>query len=558
MRFTKFDKEKKALEYHRDSYLIPSFTDLSGRKIECAGYDESLEIIESSKCNNEFLSGEHLPKLDLNLKRIKTIKGKSIYIGKLTNNLSQFFFDALARVKSLMRIRSYDNVVFTLDESMPLYNGETMYEPVKTFFEAFNLDWDKIIFVDKPMKFSSLRIPINEVSKYNVPDKISLERVINRMTSFGFKHYPNIGETWNSKIYITSRNKPNNKHVCKNEEEIENYFISEGYSILDPYKTPFTQQLAIYDNALKIIALEDEVLFNYIYCKKDRELIVLSKGLESKSYEEKLLALNYQDDTKLKYILFENMTRFPDGSFIMSLEDIKTGIDSKLDDIDTTKPSLNKNNINYYHIVEFLDTQLEVDYLYFQIGNSKSINYSNGISHVVSRLLNISSEQLGSKKEACFYQKNTAKFFEDDADLAFEKEKIDLAYIDGPRRPKKLLRDFLDLEAHCKEDGKVLIPNILNDFNYQKNEPETLWKMAHLLNKLRPDLSLSFIDANPNGLVLISNLNPSFKQENSDKYEMLLSKVNKIKEKQFKKYRSSLSLVDSLKFINKEATLQES
>lgn len=541
-------KDDKTAEYHKDAFLVPSFTDKKGRKIEAVAYDNTYTLIETSKSNEEYKSGEYIEHLDINVDNIEVVEGKSIYIGKLTNKFSQFFFDSLSRVKSLMRIRSFNHVIYTLDESMPLFDGDKMYEPISTFFDAFNIDRDKLILLDKPMKFSSLRIPVNEVSDHNVPDSLSLERVINRMTSFGYKNYPSIADTWNSKIYVTSRNKPNNKNFCRNEIEIENYFLSEGYSILDPYTTPFVQQLAIYDNTQKLIAIENEVILNHIYCRKDRELIVLSKGGDV-SYEKKLLALNYEDETKLKYILFQNIQHHSDGSFEYSLDDIKTGINSELQNV-FIRPLINKEGVDCYSVLNHIDNKLSGDHVFFQIGNNKAVTQSNGKCHVVSPLLKISSEQIGEKKEISFHQKSSTNFFIEESNNVFAKEKIDLAYIDGPRKPKKLIKDILNTEAHSNKDGKILIPNILTDINFQHNKKDDLWKAAFMLKTERRDLKLTFIDANPSGILIVENLNALFHKQNPEEFASMIQNVNRIDDSKFDEFKKSIKVIDSKEFTS--------
>ena len=539
----------KAAEYFKNAILIPSYLDTDGKHIESAAYDKNSNIIESSKGHPDFNTGTYLDTVSFKQKSLKFIEGKSLFLGKLTNNYSQFFFDALSRVKSMMRIRTYDKIVFALDETMPLIEQDKMFDPIKIFLEAFYINSDKLILLDKPMKFNSLRIPELEVSEHNLPDDLSMERVVNRMTSYGHKNFPDLKSNWNSKIYVTSRHNPNTQGKCKNEEVIENYFMEEGYSILDPFTTPFVEQLAIYDNTKKLIAIENEIIYNHIYCRKDCELVILSKGNTS-SIEDKLLALNYHEETNLKYILFENIKQYPDGSFEFDLEDIKQGINSDLKKV-IIQPMLNQEGLHNNKIIAHLDSQQEPDYVFCQIGNSKAISHSSGTSFVISPLLKISSNQIGTKTEVNFYQKHTAEFFEVDSSSVFANQKIDLAVIDGPKKPKKLLRDFLDLEAHSNQTGKILVPHILSNKNHQQDKVETLWKMVVMLQKFRKDLSFTFLNSNPSGLLIISNLDPSFKQKNKGTYNKLLNNVNKISDEHYDEYLGSIKISDGKDYISK-------
>lgn len=94
-------------------------------------------------------------------------------------------------------------------------------------------------------------------------------------------------------------------------------------------------------------------------------------------------------------------------------------------------------------------------------------------------------------------------------------EKIDFAFIDGMHLFEYAMRDFMNIERHAHPGTIVVIDDIFPGHPKQaERERETVhwtgdvWKLYHILQKARPDLTLIPLDTHPTGLLLICGLDP--------------------------------------------------
>jgi hypothetical protein len=93
--------------------------------------------------------------------------------------------------------------------------------------------------------------------------------------------------------------------------------------------------------------------------------------------------------------------------------------------------------------------------------------------------------------------------------------KVDLAFIDGMHLAEFVYRDFINVERVMSPRGVVVIDDVLPNHPLQavrqrqsKVWTGDVWRFVELLAKLRKDLKLTWLDTEPSGLLVISNLNP--------------------------------------------------
>jgi len=103
---------------------------------------------------------------------------------------------------------------------------------------------------------------------------------------------------------------------------------------------------------------------------------------------------------------------------------------------------------------------------------------------------------------------------------------IDFAFLDGMHVFEFLLRDFYNTERICHGASLIAIHDCLplNDAMAEREFSRAVergegtpfpwhwtgdvWKIIPILKKYRPDLKIVFVDAQPTGLVFVTNLNP--------------------------------------------------
>lgn len=103
---------------------------------------------------------------------------------------------------------------------------------------------------------------------------------------------------------------------------------------------------------------------------------------------------------------------------------------------------------------------------------------------------------------------------------------VDLAFIDGMHRFEFALRDFMNVEPHCRPDSLIVLHDCLPvDAYMARADPRDrsgaarahypgawagdTWKALWVLQRYRPDLGIFAFDAPPSGLVVVTHLDPA-------------------------------------------------
>lgn len=97
--------------------------------------------------------------------------------------------------------------------------------------------------------------------------------------------------------------------------------------------------------------------------------------------------------------------------------------------------------------------------------------------------------------------------------------RLSLAFLDGMHLFEFLLRDFINTEARMDPKGVIMLHDCVpyglkmtrRDLDNLPDGPWTgdVWKLIPILQKWRPDLTVTVLDCAPTGLVCISGLDPT-------------------------------------------------
>jgi hypothetical protein len=137
----------------------------------------------------------------------------------------------------------------------------------------------------------------------------------------------------------------------------------------------------------------------------------------------------------------------------------------------------------------------------------------------------ISQNVIGRKTMCSFFQMKSDQFFAVTDPKSLFGEAIQFAFLDGMHRSEFLLRDFLNTER-CSQSNSVIalhdcVPlDAAMAVRSQNAVPAEnpgragwwtgdVWRTVLALKHFRPDLEIMVLDAQPTGLVLITNLDPS-------------------------------------------------
>ncbi len=93
---------------------------------------------------------------------------------------------------------------------------------------------------------------------------------------------------------------------------------------------------------------------------------------------------------------------------------------------------------------------------------------------------------------------------------------VDLAFIDGLHTYDQVLRDFINVERCCDPQSLIVLHDVAPlDARVASRERATrfwagdVWKAVPILERLRPDLTLTYVPCFPTGLLLVTDLDPS-------------------------------------------------
>jgi hypothetical protein len=129
------------------------------------------------------------------------------------------------------------------------------------------------------------------------------------------------------------------------------------------------------------------------------------------------------------------------------------------------------------------------------------------------------SNIINAKPVLHVFQQTSDDFF-DSGFLPRNKIKLSVSFLDGMHRIEYLLRDFMATEAASDPNGVILMHDTapsntgMTNRNFdalpknQKAWTGDVWKIWPILQKYRPDLTLTMLDCRPTGLMMVTGLNP--------------------------------------------------
>jgi hypothetical protein len=133
---------------------------------------------------------------------------------------------------------------------------------------------------------------------------------------------------------------------------------------------------------------------------------------------------------------------------------------------------------------------------------------------------------LRNKPACCFFQMTSDSFFQRFDPSVLFGQPVDMAFLDGMHLFEFLLRDFINVERHCKPNSVIFMHDCIPTDEYvgrreiddhrlrsRSAHPEwwtgDVWKVLAILLGHRPDLRIAVFNAHPTGLVAVTRLDPT-------------------------------------------------
>ena len=163
------------------------------------------------------------------------------------------------------------------------------------------------------------------------------------------------------------------------------------------------------------------------------------------------------------------------------------------------------------------------------------------------------------KERAHFYQITSDRFFEEVDVIPLFGRSPDLVFLDGMHHFEFLVRDFYNTESVCGSATAIVMHDCFpltvemtdRDINraavradgrpYYTFWTGDVWKIIPILREYRTDLTLSYLDAAPTGLLCVTGLDPS-STVLRDRYDEIINKYSKIPETAVSELYSSITM----------------
>jgi hypothetical protein len=203
---------------------------------------------------------------------------------------------------------------------------------------------------------------------------------------------------------------------------------------------------------------------------------------------------------------------------------------------------------------------------YFEIGarTGSSLALAACGSIAIDPAFHLDAAFMGKKDSCCLYQISSDEFFARRDPERILGAKIDFAFLDGMHLAEFLLRDFCNVEPHCNRNSVIALHDCIPldaamarrrvgggkavvSTNYPNWWTGDVWKLVPILRKYRPELRIYAVDAQPTGLVLVTNLDPG-SSILGDRYFDILDELGSMNDRSLETYLMGLDLMPTSAF----------
>lgn len=162
---------------------------------------------------------------------------------------------------------------------------------------------------------------------------------------------------------------------------------------------------------------------------------------------------------------------------------------------------------------------------YLEIGTQTgaSLRFATGAAIAVDPEFKLAPDVIGEKSVCAFYQMTSDRYFEHFDPKPVLGGPVEFAFLDGMHHCEYLLRDFVNVERHCRPDSVIVLHDcvpveapIADRVRHGRSiEPHRhnwwlgdVWRTLRALQRYRTDLRITVLDAQPSGLVFVTSLDP--------------------------------------------------
>ena len=221
---------------------------------------------------------------------MRTVQGRSLYLGHYTGHYGHFLLETLARLWPLhggnMHANGYDKVVFhPFLHKTPSINK---FSPAKMSLASFGIQAKDVVFVTEPLRFETLTVP-SALLEINYVVDLGMASTYQNITQYCLSVGSSIPGFWRKfsgwksegplRLYL-SRRRAKGYHPMSNELQVERIFIDSGFKVLHPEHWRFEQQVALFQRAEVIAGVEGSALHNSVFMQPGKLVINIGTARE--------------------------------------------------------------------------------------------------------------------------------------------------------------------------------------------------------------------------------------------------------------------------------------
>jgi capsular polysaccharide biosynthesis protein len=216
---------------------------------------------------------------------IMAVPRAATFVDASASNYAHWLTEVLPRIALFRRQKSLNHVPIAINEGLHKNIMESLALCVGSDCEIITLPAGRALLVDELYVTSVVGyVPFDR--RTNKLDGHSHGRfspnALNALRDqLSFVTLATSSEFWPERIFLRR-----NSHARKlvNESEIEALVVSHGYSIVEPEKLSFSQQIKLFANAKVILGPAGAALANAVFCRSGAHVGILSSKHKSMSY----------------------------------------------------------------------------------------------------------------------------------------------------------------------------------------------------------------------------------------------------------------------------------
>jgi capsular polysaccharide biosynthesis protein len=364
---------------------------------------------------------------------------------------------------------------------------------------------------------------------------------------------PSMNGALRRRLYLTRRDGPKRPFPLEKllEERLESTL---GFTIINPANFSIDEQIAMFQAADVVVGPSGAAFANVLYCPPSTKVIEIMTPLLSGIWVRNLAVLigcewsyfNYKYGSAAEANEAEHLQTINEllnyvSTIIAADRERKwVGCSGHRDTEDEITPEgdMIKTENHFWRIPEHTGPDYTAvlgrlhDCLrpkrYLEIGtlNGETLALCKCDSIAIDPEFKKLKEDALNKEVVLLFRMTSDAFFSSYSPSALLGGPLDMAFIDGMHLYEFVLRDFINVEKHCRTNSLIILHDCIptdacvarRDFgdvtlnalsDHSSWWAGDAWKAALIIRKVRPDLKFFSFDAGPTGLVVITGLDPS-------------------------------------------------